>query len=115
VIRASRSGATGYEDLALETLMFAWQVSREDRHIAQIVFGMVPLVADRIATVTMKQVRTIAPESSKSLTMRWGDDSQFWRELLISAKDADESALARLRHDAKLRFCGELIHVGAAR
>ncbi len=97
------------EYLLLETLMFAWQAAREDRHVAQVVFAMTPSVAGRIATLAMQQIRTLAVESTPFLRIRWNDDAQFWRELLIAAREADEEALAVLRHHAKLLFCGELI------
>lgn len=105
--------STRYEYLALETLMFAWQVAREDRHVAQMVFAMTPAVADCIAALTMQQVRTIAVEGSRFLRIRWDDEPQFWRELLICAREGDEAALTALRRDAKLLFCGELIRVDA--
>jgi hypothetical protein len=97
------------EHLLLETLMFAWQVAREDRYVAQIVFAMTPSVARRIAAQTMQQVRTIAAESTSFLRIRWNDDSQFWRELLIAAREANAEALGALRHHAKLLFCGEFL------
>jgi hypothetical protein len=103
--------STRYDYLALETLMFAWQVAREDGHVAQIVFAMTPAVADCIAALTMQQVRTIAIEGSRFLRIRWDDEPQFWRELLICAREGDEAALTALRRDAKLLFCGELILV----
>lgn len=98
-----------YEYLLLETLMFAWQAAREDRHVAQMVFSMTPSVASRIAALAMQQIRTLAVESTPFLRIRWDDDSRFWRELLIAAREADEEALGVLRHHAKLLFCGELI------
>lgn len=103
--------STRYDYLALETLMFAWQVAREDGHVAQIVFAMTPAVAVCIAALTMQQVRTIAIEGSRFLRIRWDDEPQFWRDLLICAREGDEAALTALRRDAKLLFCGELIQV----
>lgn len=106
---ASSSMPAGYEHLALEGLMFAWQVSRENRHVARMVFGMIPSVADHIATLTMQQIRMTAAHRMLALRVRWDDRPQFWRELLIAVVDGDEPALATLRHDAKLLFCGELV------
>jgi hypothetical protein len=108
---SSAMPSTRYDYLVLETLMFAWQVAREDRHVAQLVFAMTPAVADCIAALTMQHVRTIAVEGSRYLRIRWDDEPQFWRELLICAREGDEAALTALRRDAKLLFCGELIQV----
>lgn len=113
VIRApevlSVGGVPCCDHLALETLMFAWQLAREDRRVAQIVFGMAPAVADCIGALTMQQVRITAGEGVRFFRVRWDDQPQFWRELLISAREEDEAALIALRRDAKLLFCGELI------
>jgi hypothetical protein len=102
--------ATRWDWLALETLMFGWQAAREDRAVASLLFAMPPSVADCIAALTMQQVRRLAVESAKCLRMRWDNQPRFWRELLIAAREPDEAALERLRHEAKLHFCGELIH-----
>ena len=68
---------TRWDWLALETLMFGWQVAREDRSVASMIFAMPPSVADCIATLTMQQVRTLAIECSKSLRLRW-DNHPRW-------------------------------------
>ncbi|MCC7253221.1 hypothetical protein [Hyphomicrobium sp.] len=115
--RISADGATPvtrWEWLALETLMFAWQVAREDRGVALMIFGMPPLVAECIATLTMQQVRTFAVECAKRLRIRWDDDPKFWRELLIAAREPEETTLQSLRREAELHFCGELIHAQCA-
>lgn len=106
--------AARWEWLALETLMFGWQVAREDRGVASMLFGMPPPVADCIAALTMQQVRTLALESTACLRLRWDNEPRLWRELLIAAREADEPALEALRREAKLHFCGELIHAQAS-
>lgn len=95
--------------LALETLMFGWQVAREDRVVATMLFAMPPPVVDRIAALTMQQVRMLSVESAKIVRLRWDNDSRFWRELLIAARELDESKMEVLRREAELHFCGELI------
>ncbi len=111
---ASTASATRWDWLALETLMFAWQVAREDRSVASMLFAMPPPVADCIAALTMQQVRTQAVESAKCLRLRWDNDPRFWRQLLIAAREPNEAALEGLRREAKLHFCGELIHAQPA-
>ncbi len=105
---------TRWDWLALETLMFGWQVAREDRSVASMIFAMPPSVADCIATLTMQQVRTLAVESAKSLRLRWDNHPRLWRDLLLAAREPDDAALEALRREAKLHFCGELIHAQPA-
>lgn len=109
-VRPAGEPPTRYEDLALETLMFAWQVAREDRSVAMMIFAMPLPVADCIAELTMQQVRMFAAQSAKCLRIRWDQDQNFWRKLLMAVRDPDEAALAGLRREAKLHFCGELVH-----
>ena len=94
--------------------MFGWQVAREDRSVASMIFAMPPSVADCIATLTMQQVRTLAVESAKSLRLRWDNHPRLWRDLLLAAREPDDAALEALRREAKLHFCGELIHAQPA-
>ena len=98
-----------YEWLALETLLCAWQVAREDRGVAQMIFAMRPSVAECIAGLTMQQVRTIAIGGAQALRIRWDDDPKFWRELLLAVREDDDRTLATLRREAKLLFGGELL------
>lgn len=103
------TAATSRDWFALETLMFAWQVAREDQCVASMLFAMPPPVAAHIASLTMQKVRMLAVESAGNIRLRWDNDLRFWRELLVAALEPDDAALAALRREAKLRFCGELI------
>jgi hypothetical protein len=97
------------ESLLLETLMFAWQVAREDPRVAQILFAMTQPVAHLISSLAMQDIRTIAIERSNFLRFRWDDNAQLWRELLVAVTTDNEEALDELRLHAKLLFCGDLI------
>jgi hypothetical protein len=97
------------ESLLLETLMFAWQVAREDPRVAQILFAMTQPVASLISSLAMQEIRTVAIEQSNFLRIRWDENSQLWRDLLVAVATDDETALEELRLHAKLLFCGELI------
>lgn len=97
------------ESLLLETLMFAWQVAREDPRVAQILFAMTQPVAHLISSLAMQDIRTVAIERSHFLSVRWDDNAQLWRELLVAVATDDEEALEELRLHAKLLFCGDLI------
>jgi hypothetical protein len=109
--RSAAAPATWIEGLVLETLMFAWQVAREDRDAALMLFAMPRSVADCIAGLSMQQVRTLVSDCTSALRIRWENDRKFWRELLIAAKDNDQAALQELGHKAKLHFGGELAHI----
>jgi hypothetical protein len=100
------------ESLLLETLMFAWQVAREDTRVAQILFAMPQPVARLISSLAMQEIRTVAIERSNFLTVRWEENAQLWRELLVAVATDDERALEELRLHAKLLFCGDLISRG---
>lgn len=95
--------------LFLETLMFAWQVAREDSAVAQILFAMSKPVAGIVSSLPMQDIRTLAAERSEALRVRWDEDSQLWRDLLVAVATDDEAALEEVRLHAKLLFCGDLI------
>ena len=97
------------EDLLLETLMFAWQVAREDSHVAQMIFAMTRPVARVIAELAIREIRTLATEHTACLRIRWSDNALFWRELLERVRGDDASALEDSMLHAKLLFCGDLI------
>jgi hypothetical protein len=100
------------ESLLLETLMFAWQVAREDTRVAQVLFAMTQPVARLVSSLAMQEIRTVAIERSTSLRVRWDDNAQLWRDLLVAVATDDERALEELRLHAKLLFCGDLISWG---
>lgn len=97
------------EDLVLETILFARQAVREDRHVAQMLFGMTAGVAEQIAVLSMQRAMAIAGSAGHCLTVRWAEDLESWQDWLIAARSADEEALIALRHHAKLLFCGGFI------
>jgi hypothetical protein len=98
-----------FEDLLLETLLFARQAAREDMSVAKAMFAMTPSVATTIASLTLPQVRTIAVGNTHRLRVRWDSHPEFWGDLLVACRGKDERALADLRRQGKLLFCGELI------
>jgi hypothetical protein len=97
------------EELMLEVLMFAWQAARQDRTVALMAFAMSSSVAEIIAGLTPRQIRTIATRENHFVQIRWSSNLAFWRDLLIAALDGDEETLAVLHLHAKLMLCGELI------
>ncbi len=101
------------ESLVLETVMFAWQVAREDQRVAQILFAMTQPVAHLVSLLAMQEIRTLAVEGSTSLRVRWENNAELWRELLLAAAAEDEQALEEVRLHTKLLFCGDLISRGS--
>ena len=98
-----------FEDLALETLLFARQAAREDVNVAIAMFGMTLNVARLIASLTVSQVRVIALRNASQLRVRWDKHPDFWRDLLVACRAGDEQALVALRRQGKLLFRGEPI------
>jgi hypothetical protein len=98
-----------FEDLALETLLFARQAAREDINVAKAMFAMTSQVARLIASLTLSQVRAITLRNTSHLRVRWDNDPEFWCDLLTASRAADEQGMPALRRQAKLLFCGELI------
>jgi hypothetical protein len=101
--------ASLFGDLLLEILLFARQAAREDVSVAKAVFAMTPSVATAIASLTLPQVRTITLGNTHRLRVRWDSDPEYWGDLLVACRGRDEPAMAALRRQGKLLFCGELI------
>jgi hypothetical protein len=78
------------QSLLLETLMFAWQVAREDSRVAQILFAMTQTVARVISSLAMQDIRTLPTHQSSSLRVRWDSDARVWRDLLIAVTTDNE-------------------------
>jgi hypothetical protein len=98
-----------FEDLLLETLLFARQAAREDANVATAVLGMAPSVVSQIVSLTLPQIRAVAVGNTRLLRVRWDGDPEYWGALLVACRGRDERAMAALRRQGKLLFCGELI------
>ena len=98
-----------FEDLALETLLFARQAAREDVNVAKVMFAMTSPIARLIASLTVSQVRAIALGNARELRVRWDNHPEFWRDLLTACRADDEKAIAAIRRQGKLLFCGEFV------
>ena len=98
-----------FGDLALETLLFARQSAREDVNVAKAMFAMTSTVASLIASLSLTQVRAIAVGNTSELRVRWENDPELWRDLLIASRSGDAEGLAAIRRQAKLLFCGEFL------
>lgn len=98
-----------FEDLILETLLFARQTAREDVNVAKAMFGMTSSVASLIGSLNLPQIRAIATGNTRLLRVRWDSDPEYWGDLLVACRGRDERAMATLRRQGKLLFCGEVI------
>jgi hypothetical protein len=103
------------EQLMHETTMFAWQTARWDRTVARLSLGMTSGVVAIVAALTPQQIRIIATTQSGGIRVRWDDDVQFWRELLIAANAKETRKLAELHLIAKLRLCGDIAQLRSHR
>jgi hypothetical protein len=95
-------------DLIQEALIFAWHTVKWDRRVARLSLGMVPAVAESIASLTPQQLATIAGDHSDALRLRWYDHPGFWPRLLRAARGGDEEGVAEIHLHAKLLVMGEL-------
>jgi hypothetical protein len=108
--RTATSGACLSSTLASasrHSLLFARQAAREDISVAKAMFAMIPSVATGIASLTLPRVRTIAVGNTHRLRVRWDSHPEFWGDLLVACRGRDERAMAALRRQGKLLFCGE--------
>ena len=62
--------STPLNALALEAILFARQAAREDAVVAKAMFAMTSQVASRIASLTLRQVKSIASGSAEKLRVR---------------------------------------------
>ncbi len=105
----ARERVAAFQDLMLETLLFARQSAREDVVVARAMFALTSPAASLIAALSLQQVRAIALRHTEQLRVRWDEDPEFWRDLLIACRADNEEDLAAIRRQGKLLFCGELV------
>jgi hypothetical protein len=98
-------------NLTHETIMFAWQLVGSNRMAAMLAFGMIPPVAEMLATLTPRDLPEIAARHPSAACLRWVDDASLWSGILQAATSADEKRLARLRLHTKLLLCGDLVQM----
>jgi hypothetical protein len=96
-------------ELMRETLMLAWSTVMMDQRVACLLFGMAPAVSQMIADLGPRDVERIAARYRSHLRPRWHDFPEYWNNLLIAARDDDESALEECRLHGLLMIGGELL------
>lgn len=96
------------EQLMEETLLFAAQTVNWDAAVARLTLGMSSRVAEWLTELHPQHLADIWRQHSGELRLRWQEQPQFWRALLIAARDADGKALAECRMEAQLLFCADM-------
>ena len=97
------------ETLIEETLLFAAQTVNWDASVARLTLGMSQTVIELLRGLPPQLMASIWRRHSAELRLRWQEQPQFWRGLLIAARDGDREALNERHLDAQLRFCTELM------
>ena len=92
-----------FEDLALETLLFARQAAREDVNVAIAMFAMTLAVVRLIASLTVSQVSAIALRNASQVRVRWDNHPDFWHDLLTACRARATSGPSRLGQATFLR------------
>lgn len=83
-------------NLMVETLVLAWHTARSDRPTATLLLGIAPVVADRIAELSSRDVRRIAAEHCRELKPRFEGNGIFWQRLLLAARSGDAQTLVQV-------------------
>ena len=61
--------------------------------VAKAMFAMTSPVVRLIASLTVSQVRAIALSNASQIRVRWDNDPEFWRDLLVACRAGEERAL----------------------
>lgn len=97
------------EQLAHNTLVLAWHMSRADADATAIIFGMSREVVGVIASLRLSDLETIATHQFRHIRPRWEQQPELWRELLVAAHHDDRDAMRAFAVHALQRLAGEMI------
>jgi hypothetical protein len=76
--------------------------------VARLSLGMVPAVAEWIATLSRhNNFLPLRSHHSDALRLRWYDDLDFWPRLLLAARSGDDEIVAEIHLRATLLLGGE--------
>jgi urease accessory protein UreF len=95
--------------LAVATLMFAWNSIRTDAASALVPLGMTRAVAEIIASLRFEQVDRIARKRFAYARPRWEDRPAVWRRLLAAVEANDAKAMGAFRLHAVQLLTGDLL------
>ncbi len=75
-------------------LMQAWHIASTHPLAARMIYSMSESVRERVAALSLWQVKQIVGEHAKIMTPRWPHNPCFWPDLIAFAKASDSVRLA---------------------
>jgi hypothetical protein len=99
--------------LAVATLMLAWNSVRTDPSGAQVLLGMTLPVAEIIAAFRFEDIDRIARKRFAYARPRWEDRPAVWRRLLAAAQANDPKAMGAFKLHAVQLLAGDLLSIRA--
>lgn len=93
--RYAGTGASSLRTLFVEiAFVQAWHIAGTHPLAARMIYSMSESVRERIAALSLWQVRRIVAEHAKLMTPRWPNNPCFWPDLIAFAKAGDATRLA---------------------
>jgi len=99
--------------LAVSTLMLAWNSLRTDPSSARVLLGMTLPVSEIIADFRFEDIDRIARKRFAYARPRWEDRPRTWRRLLAAAQTHDPKAMGAFRLHAVQLLAGDLLSTRA--
>lgn len=95
--------------LAVATLMLAWNSVRSDPTSAQVLLGMTRPVSEVIAGFKFEDIDRIARKRFAYARPRWEDRPATWRRLVAAAQTPDPKAMGAFKLHAVQLIAGDLL------
>ena len=95
-------------ELAHMTFTLAWTVARADTEGARIIFGMTPLCARIISSLSVHRIQRLAEQHHDAIRPAWEDHPEIWRHLLSLTEAAPVARLPPVHVRAMQRQLAEL-------
>jgi hypothetical protein len=90
------------------TFTLAWTVARAGVESARIIFGMTPLCARIISSLSIHRIQGLAEQHYDAIRPAWEDNPQIWRHLLSLTEAAPVARLPPVHVRAMQRQLAEL-------
>lgn len=72
---------------------FAWQTAQSRPAAASLLLGLSPAGCNALRELELPQIDELAETAGPCVSLRWGDDTPFWRRRLEAARSRDRNAL----------------------
>ena len=72
---------------------FAWQTSQSRPAAASLLLGLSAAGCSALRTLELPQIDELAETAGPCVSLRWGDDTRFWRRRLEAARSSDRASL----------------------